>query len=328
MDAHISKKRIGHMLSYDWIKIIAIAAAAIIVWSLLFTMLATRATIGQTFYFYYFNDMELKNNEKLNTLDYLKEKNALSYDVLEFTQGSFSDDSQTSQAMAAWFSAKQGDILWVSDVKPEPEKEGEETFSRLQQFATSYYSILAPLGEDYVDDDGKIVKEDYLKTCEKYLAQFYTDGDFREGNLEAGAVENSFRTRMKKDKRYKTEAQIAEGIKDETARIENLRDSYLNVQKALEVGVLSIKETKIWQDKNNDNNVDDDEWKTVRCAFDLSNLTNITEYITNGDKDKSNEGICLSVFDWAASQYDLQFEPITYLNFILTTYDKSGKLSA
>ena len=31
MDAHISKKRIGHMLSYDWIKIIAIAAAAIIV---------------------------------------------------------------------------------------------------------------------------------------------------------------------------------------------------------------------------------------------------------------------------------------------------------
>ena len=256
------------------------------------------------------------------------EKNALSYDVLEFTQGSFSDDSQTSQAMAAWFSAKQGDILWVSDVKPEPEKEGEETFSRLQQFATSYYSILAPLGEDYVDDDGKIVKEDYLKTCEKYLAQFYTDGDFREGNLDAGAVENSFRTRMKKDKRYKTEAQIAEGIKDETARIENLRDSYLNVQKALEVGVLSIKETKIWQDKNNDNNVDDDEWKTVRCAFDLSNLTNITEYITNGDKDKSNEGICLSVFDWAASQYDLQFEPITYLNFILTTYDKSGKLSA
>lgn len=328
MDAHISKKRIGHMLSYDWIKIIAIAAAAIIVWSLLFTMFATRATIGQTFYFYYFNDMELKNNEKLNTLDYLKEKNALSYDVLEFTQGSFSDDSQTSQAMAAWFSAKQGDILWVSDVKPEPEKEGEETFSRLQQFATSYYSILAPLGEDYVDDDGKIVKEDYLKTCEKYLAQFYTDGDFREGNLDAGAVENSFRTRMKKDKRYKTEAQIAEGIKDETARIENLRDSYLNVQKALEVGVLSIRETKIWQDKNNDNNVDEDEWKTVRCAFDLSNLTNITEYITNGDKDKSNEGICLSVFDWAASQYDLQFEPITYLNFILTTYDKSGKLSA
>lgn len=327
MDAHISKKRIGHMLSYDWIKIIAIAAAAIIVWSLLFTMLATRATIGQTFYMYSFSEMKLQNNDRINTLDHLKEKNALSYDVLELTQGSFSDDSQTSQAMAAWFSAKQGDILWVSDWK-DPPKEGEETFSKLQSFATAYYSILAPLGENLLDGEGKLVKEDYFKACESYLSQFYADGDFREGTLDSGAVENHFRSRMKKDKRYKTREQTKQGILDETARIENLRDSYLNVQKALAVGVLSIKETKIWQDKNNDNKVDDDEWKIVRCAFDLSNVTNITEYINNGKVDKSNEGICLSVFDWAASQYDLQFEPITYLNFILTTYDKSGKLSA
>ena len=52
MDARITKKRVGHMLSYDWIKIIAIAAAAIVLWSLLFTMTATRATVGQTFYLY------------------------------------------------------------------------------------------------------------------------------------------------------------------------------------------------------------------------------------------------------------------------------------
>lgn len=328
MDAHISKKRIGHMLSYDWIKIIAIAAAAIILWSLLFTMLATRATIGQTFYFYYFNGMTLKNSERVNTLDYLKEKNALSYDVLEFSVGSFGDDANASQAMAAWFSAKQGDILWSSDLKDPPTKEGEETFSKLQSFATAYYSILAPLGENLLDDKGTLVKEDYLLACEKYVARFYAGEDIDKGELDTDAVENHFRTRMKKDKRYKTESQITEGIKDETARIRNLRDSYLNVRKALEVGVLSIRDTKIWQDKNNDNKVDDDEWKIVHCAFDLSNLTNITEYIDNGKKDKSSEGLSLSVFDWASDQYDLQFEPITYLNFLLTTYDKSGKLSA
>ena len=44
MDAKITKKRLNILLSYDWIKIILLAVAAILVWSLIFTMTATRVT--------------------------------------------------------------------------------------------------------------------------------------------------------------------------------------------------------------------------------------------------------------------------------------------
>ena len=49
MDAKITKQRLGRLLSYDWIKIIALAVAAIVVWSLIFTMTATRITAAQQF---------------------------------------------------------------------------------------------------------------------------------------------------------------------------------------------------------------------------------------------------------------------------------------
>ena len=45
----ITKKRLNILLSYDWIKIILLAVAAILVWSLIFTMTATRVTPAQNF---------------------------------------------------------------------------------------------------------------------------------------------------------------------------------------------------------------------------------------------------------------------------------------
>ena len=49
MDAKITKLRLSRMLSYDWLKIIGTAAAAIVVWVLIFTMTATAITPAQTF---------------------------------------------------------------------------------------------------------------------------------------------------------------------------------------------------------------------------------------------------------------------------------------
>lgn len=317
MDARITKKRVGHMLSYDWIKILAIAAVAIVLWSLIFTTSATRATIGQTFYLYSFYDVSMKNE---NDLEYLQEHNALSYDILDLSTYGFTDNSYLSQIMTSYFSACQGDVLFITDIKPAAE-EDEETYSNLQSFATAYYSILAPLGSDLTDENGKVIKENYFTACESYLDKFYS-GDFRSGTLDEGAVKDNFNTRMKKDKRYKTEKQKAAGLENEKIRIENLRASYLNVLSALEKNIISIKATEIADDKNGDGKVSDDEWKTVYCSFDLSNISNITEYVTNTQQENSNEGLSLAIFDWSSKQYDLQFEPITYLDYLITTYHK------
>ena len=47
MDAKITKIRISRMLSYDWLKIVIASVVAIIVWTLVFTMSATRITPAQ-----------------------------------------------------------------------------------------------------------------------------------------------------------------------------------------------------------------------------------------------------------------------------------------
>ena len=51
MDIKITKGRFSNLLSYDFIKIILAIVAAVMVWVLLFTTCATRATVGEQFYF-------------------------------------------------------------------------------------------------------------------------------------------------------------------------------------------------------------------------------------------------------------------------------------
>ena len=71
MDAKITKSRLGLLLSYDWIKIIGICVAAVLVWTLLFTTLATRATSGQIFEIYAYAGVRANFNQ-LGTLDGLQ----------------------------------------------------------------------------------------------------------------------------------------------------------------------------------------------------------------------------------------------------------------
>ena len=49
MDNKITKKRLAEMLSYDWIKFIALGLAAVFVWLMIFTFTATKITTTQSF---------------------------------------------------------------------------------------------------------------------------------------------------------------------------------------------------------------------------------------------------------------------------------------
>ena len=49
MDIKIQRDRLKNLLSYDWLKIILSIVAGVVVWSLLFTTLGTRATVGEEF---------------------------------------------------------------------------------------------------------------------------------------------------------------------------------------------------------------------------------------------------------------------------------------
>ena len=78
MDAKITKKRLNILLSYDWIKIILVAVAMIVLWSLVFTMTATRVTNAQNFTI--FNYTGTSANSRFNSYSStLKEKGVFSY---------------------------------------------------------------------------------------------------------------------------------------------------------------------------------------------------------------------------------------------------------
>ncbi|MBR2336480.1 MAG: hypothetical protein IKA61_00850 [Clostridia bacterium] len=53
MDIKITGKRFKNLLSYEWVKMIALIVAGVVVWSLLFTTLGTRITVGENFTFFH-----------------------------------------------------------------------------------------------------------------------------------------------------------------------------------------------------------------------------------------------------------------------------------
>ena len=139
MDAKITKKRLGLLLSYDWIKIIGICVAAVLVWVLLFTTMATRATNGQSFDIYlYPNVYSHIDADTLHTRD---ENDALSYDVLDISLNSLTSDTM-STILSAHFAAGQGDVMFVPYSEPQRDAEtGEITaYSGLDAFLASYSS--------------------------------------------------------------------------------------------------------------------------------------------------------------------------------------------
>ncbi len=245
MDAKITKKRLAHMLSYDWVKIIGAVAAAILVWTIIFTMTATRITNTQKFVVCNYAGLRFG-----------KEKSAEhSYEIIEkeWMDNMRGGESMFSQLFQANLEVGEGDVMFVSDyhVSREAKKDedgnelkdsedkviyeySEETY--LSQALTYYYGYFSRL------DDGENEKG-YFTQMKEYLDKFYdltgeeqktygetvlTKATFDENTLNEDLAEAEFRARIQanKDKRFKTEAQIAAAVPQEIARIRSYLKAY------------------------------------------------------------------------------------------------------
>ena len=216
MDAKITKNRVGHLLSYDWIKILAICAAVVVVWVILFTTIAPRATDGQKFEVYVYLRVSYYT-DRFGKLDSLHEKDALSYDVLDYSVNTLQEDS-ASTVLAAHFGAGQGDVMFISGYEyEETDSDGNKTTtSDLQKFLYSYGGNCVWLGNsaDYpLGESTNPNAQSYLGSCRAYLEKYYPDG--LGGEMDKSAVESDFRARAKGDNRYKRESQIKAGLEKE-----------------------------------------------------------------------------------------------------------------
>ncbi len=243
MDAKITKNRLSRMLSYDWIKIVLFCVVAILVWSLVFTMTATRITPAQQFtVFNYAGNITLgaKFNDSYSKI---LGKDVFSYEVMEINTNDLSvNKDYLNTLLETRFATSEGDVLYVSMEKDESaeylDENGEKQYlSYHQSFLNRWYYNVERL-------DGE---NGYFAQMEEYLNAFYKDGYENAGSLDEALVKSTFRARIKanKDKRFKTESQIIQGEKDEVARIIKYRDALVAFDSYIDEGYVSFTESTV-----------------------------------------------------------------------------------
>lgn len=248
MDAKITKQRLGQMLSYDWLKIILSIAAGILVWSLVFTTTATRITPSQSFGI--FNYLGSSVSTKFN--DYADRPELFSYEVLEVSAQDLnvSGDQYAFQIMEARLATDEADVMFVANIDGgylEYSENGEtKKATYLEDFLYRYYAYAYRLD----DADGQ---KGYLTQMKEYLNGYY-NGDYTNADgLDEQKVESDFRARAKnnKDKRYKTEEKIQQGVQDDIQRIQSYRQSLVDFYEYLDKGYIQLtQETLHFVDSN------------------------------------------------------------------------------
>ena len=246
MDAKITKIRISRMLSYDWLKIVIASVVAIIVWTLVFTMSATRITPAQQFTVFNYvgnTSFSLTNFNALYNKAF--EQKVFSYEVLELTQNDLAANKDyAGTLMQARTAVEEGDVMFVADIdNPDTAKKDEN--GEIIGYERTYLESLLWGYRGYFYELNPEKEHSFFYKMEAYLNSFYTEGWEKEDSLDQNKVKAEFRNRVKKDKRFKTEEQLLQGEKDDIARIESYRDALAQFYAWLEEGVVSFTTTTL-----------------------------------------------------------------------------------
>ncbi|MBQ3220812.1 MAG: hypothetical protein IJB34_02470 [Clostridia bacterium] len=310
MDAKITKKRIGRLLSYDWIKIVALAAAAIVLWSLIFTMTATRITPAQQFtVFNYYCNAPLSQKFYDNYQSALS-KGAFSYEVIETNVNDLTTGGKDYYLtlIEARFSTDEGDILFVPDI-PDPDskttaEDGTESYAYTysEAFFNRFYMNIYDI-------------DAYLGGMAEYLNGFY--GDYKTGTLDTQKAEADFVARItrNKDKRFKTDEAITQGKKDAVARLEKYRDALVKLSAYLESGVIALENRTLKGE--NGNNILDGNYALNICP-DEAQMGELKNYIAY--REELEDGVRATAKDMQVYflkmpgvEESFQYESVCYL---------------
>ena len=328
MDAKITKKRLSHMLSYDWLKIIGATVAGILVWSLIFTMTATRIRASQKFVIFNYT-----SNESFNATNFFD----FYGDVLD--KGVFSDEViETEYCDLAATPDMAGTLLETrlavsechamfiantQDDSTETTKEnGEKEYKTyLESFSQGGFS-------SYMMDLSLTSETGYFKSMENYLSKFYSDWK-DEATFDEGAVRAEFlaRAEKNKDKRFKTAEEKEKGATEDIARIEKYRDALEDFYDYLDKGYIAITKTEV-------PSLYDEEWTIERYTIDLcpdentmGDLKKIVNYPVTYLNEKGEEAVKytaknmnIALFNLEEVEDGFQYESLLFVTYLVQTY--------
>ena len=179
MDNKLTKKRLSDYLSYEWILMIIVVAALIVVWELVYTVSAVRLTSGQQFRYYY--DENIYSGNDANFYDLLEGENGektFSYDVL--SAGYEALNSQYN-VLSVRLSVYEGDAIFTDST------EDENGSSRMKNTVDGYSMYtFTHLEEDGINYLSSFLKDEYagLSFAEKKV-KVYDYNNLDESKIDA-----------------------------------------------------------------------------------------------------------------------------------------------
>ena len=343
MDIKITKSRFSNLLSYDFIKIILAIVAAVMVWVLLFTTCATRATVGEQFYFVTFGEIYSKDsNFAGQMLSDLKKENKLSYDVLDLnvTNVTAAGNYSALYMLSLKSATKEGDVMLFNGkettvMKDDGTYETDEDGNEKKKVNDEAQSIV---------NNGYLVNfSEYLNSAKAYLDKFTVNGKIDEATVEKYFLEVRMKEASNYRKTFRTTEQKKKGVKLEFERLNTLAETYESVMLFLKTAEEDGADVMWYADYNAGETY---EKLHVPYGIDLDKMNKyglsknpdakkLSEYFWYYESVKSDEtgettlqnnsqGLVLSVFNYGTDQYDLQFESLAVIDRIIRTFTENA----
>ena len=323
MDNRFTKKRIVNMLSYDWLKMVALIVAIVFIWSLAYTIGAPRASKGQSFGIsYYYGDNGFKF--KMGPEDYgttFKNAGVFSYDILDIEVREVGAEYPEMLLMTTSI-VQSGDVMITVDRE-----------DKVQDFKSEFRFFVDRYAEEIYDFQTLIA--DAKSYC---LSNDLVRLDNDKYVLDEDKIQQFFAVRMQKDPRFKKKGgeRYLQGVKDEIQRIKSLwnnavmLEDCLNNHPELTYYYQRFEQSKLANPKD----YEGEEYQnqvSKNYGLNLGSLhggeyTVTDEFYYNlTDEEgktigRSANGIVLCVYNYKEYQPHLQYETIAFVNAVISRY--------
>lgn len=321
MDNKITKPRLSNFFAYEWILMIIIIVCSILVLEFIYTVSAVRLTYGQSFKYYYDENIVVSNSSEFYSMfNYGKKDSTFSYDVLSFNQETL---SSSYNVLSARLSIKEGDIIITDKKEGDKVKVGEEEYIKRRS-------------QNLIDSYNCYSMEKLISDAKDYLARFINEGgdvyDFSTYNTSR--IINGFDVRNGKDNRFRSDEQKIEGYNAEIDRIKKLSTEVEYFEKVFnahpEIFYKYHKYEQTYKTATDESTKAQYkelyEGEEELCyGLDTSKLKNgqkssIDFFKVNSSTEEKPEYGVILAFNFYKEKGDLQFETICFLNTIIRQF--------
>ena len=198
--------------------------------------------------------------------------------------------------------------------------------THIQGLIRNYRWALANL--DRTAEDG------YFKQLENFLNRYYTDG-YQNETLNEDKIKQDFLTRIQenKDKRFKKDEQIQQGIQDEIARVKKYRDALIEFDGYLESGLVEMTHTVITNMETGETAFEG--VYSINICPNPDAMPNLNKLVAYEEEVKNEAGelqapklsakdMHVAIMDFDGIEETFQYESLLYVNHVI----RIGKATA